>query len=304
MPDYPYECRTDNLLKTYCYSATREAVVKPLGGPRDGQVQDHTKDHTWASRYARTLGRWRRRAAVLRDKGWQSAQTPMRLQVMRNCPPIGLRPETRALICGTPLICPWCFARSYVAKVYRAIEEVLFDGRRPVSFVRPLQLWAYKRTVLLPSDRYQFAAHAREDLLEPDNRNGDLNEFKLLGDIHGAAVFCSVHPWSRGRGSERQYGWMTRRSTLALMEAPPAGVLAMPGGQLASNVWHGSRQLWLDERLRKRQLAKLVAWAIPYPAGMLLANAGQALEILELPTRRMLSRSGLFRTPQIKELAA
>lgn len=71
--------------------------------------------------------RWRAALTRIQSEGWLPRPTrrggAIAIQYVRNCPPSGVGPVTRMRPCGQRLICPYCWARAYVATPYAFLAD-------------------------------------------------------------------------------------------------------------------------------------------------------------------------------------
>lgn len=124
--------------QAYRWRACRRAIMLPLFGKVAGKLMP---DQQVALDKVR--GMWRFRTVELCDAGWWAMKSWKHVTYAMNCPPFGVRTNTRSRSCGRALVCPFCFARERVLFQFRKFEQTLFGISGP--YMVGQQLWEAAR---------------------------------------------------------------------------------------------------------------------------------------------------------------
>lgn len=125
--DISFRCR--QILTSSRYHAARQAVLTPILTP--SWIPDGVPA---ALRDVQHL--WRRQVVRLYAQNWPYLQTDKALGYYRNCPPFGVWNDPPCRTCKRPLICPFCYARTFIIEPFKAFELALFGDlakRKPLD---------------------------------------------------------------------------------------------------------------------------------------------------------------------------
>lgn len=237
----------------------------------------------WGMRdsYQRLRKLWHWQLGRLRQGGWPCIQQGKDFGYACNCPPFGAICRDAPRYCRRPLVCPFCYARTYLMEPYRALERVLFGTReephepdpkwRLVEFVATRRLspqnevWdADNKCLVLKKARHLVRVDRRVevDYLQP-----------LAGFVHHRMEFF-------------QGFWPLKRS----------GVLLCKGRTELPKPQHGFRLHDVHKQLTKKLLAQVVARTFSMPKTSFLAEIDDLLLYLDMfEGMRMFSRYGKVR---------
>ncbi|WP_145038359.1 hypothetical protein [Gimesia chilikensis] len=217
---------------------------------------------------------WRNRLVALKQERYAPAMKPLQMQFARNCPPASVLTDQSGMRhCTLRKICPFCWGRKYIYKVWNhACPAIISDGDkfsphdREVVLLEYVSVYDSTNQLLLAAKLYR----EQEQVL--------LKQYcKVHGAIRLEAFFVSPYDPNR---------LMLRRSTLALTE----------GYNNELKDLQGLNQHIARQHINKKQLSDIVAVATQYPPSLLKADVLQTRNIMEATKRiRSISFRGCMR---------
>ena len=117
--DWRKSFRINRVYDSYASRAARSAVMRPILHVA-GEKRSAEKDFS-ALRLC-----WYNRVLALKEAGWKILRSDKDAGFMMNCPPFSVKTGTKAIPCGRTSVCPFCYARYWVIRPFRAAEKVLF----------------------------------------------------------------------------------------------------------------------------------------------------------------------------------
>lgn len=238
--------------------AMRGAVLLPVFGA--GGAEDSP------ARLQQLRERWHRRLMTLYRAGWPALEG-VNLQYARNCPPFGVRTPQASRTCNRILICPFCWARRIVGKVYDRMHNWL-SSQEPFGLSEQVTLLEFRTTasvkprqgVLWRAERLRIAADMIRDL----SCSARLQE----RNAYDARAMISLHSV---RLEERKL-LVTRSGFLFVPAAKKIERLKFPSAQ---------HRLKVHLSMTRRSMQQAVSRVCAYPKSMLAAPADLLLHVLE-----------------------
>jgi hypothetical protein len=224
VPDFPYDITA--VKNGYCEQALWNAVYFKLT-PED----THSKPEKMIRAVQK---RWRLAASKLKKEGWEPMQG-VNVQYARNCPPLGCTTDQTGRPCKKGKLCPFCWGRRIVYKVYHRVHDAAFATKGSTSSKPELDVMEFAYT-----GNFDTVEDAIGDIAK--NRTSERDQVQHLG----SAVVITVVP--------KEVGVMVRRR----------GILVAPRGTGTPDNKNGCR--WtLPGVIDKSYLAKCVGYATRYP---------------------------------------
>jgi hypothetical protein len=249
--------------------AERMAVLKPLTPgltlAKDEQVQVSAR---------RVLELWRRRCNVLRQEGWELAQST-RFSFMRNCPMavVHARPNSDQRYtrpCNTIAICPWCWARRVVKRTWDSVTrgmELLHSLYTPERTEYP-----YKLIVGTQNGRVDDSSSQPGDLINQMQSSMTTTKRAWKRLAIGSAFLAVLYPAKSGN-------WHYSNRLLALV--PTAATV--------------SDQYRVVTNPTRRKVAEAVARFARYPSGLIFGDPDMTIRLLNARAgQRMFRTAGAF----------
>lgn len=153
------------LLRHPRYWAAHRAVTLPLAGfkPRYDDLPMAVE---------RLRKRWWYRLRKMADHGIEPFTDAETLKRFGNCTSFGQFSDGKTpRFCNTPLLCPYCYARSYVIRIYDAIAQHLFVAKQR-GCRRTVQLLAFESTHLYQWQDTETYHDALEDAVQDISQHG------------------------------------------------------------------------------------------------------------------------------------
>ena len=259
MPDFDYEMRDINL--AYPVQAMRRSTLDHL------VTQEAYSKHNLLSMTQEVMTQWRARVSALHDIGWDRVQDA-NYYYARNCPPFGVKTETKARVCTHLRICPWCWARMVTSLCWDKLLQGTFASKN-----------AKEAKVSIPGMSFlSFSYEKSFDLDELEKAVMTLKRDRMR-EVHsvkssGAYVVQTIWP-------NADYFTLVRRGLIVMK----------PGMSLEE---FDIRTDVLD-KVDRPMLVKVVGYICKYPVAMMRCKPEQAIEVMAaLKNVRVVATSGLF----------
>lgn len=296
-PDYDYSVTPESVYRTSPYVCAQRAILWPLCRSLTPLPGDDALSPLPRA-YGRLIAGWRSRLLTMGHAGWDplidpaypesSKLSPIRCVMYRNCPPFGVKVPRRGKVCGWSRMCPFCYARRIVLRVFFAVDFAFYGGEETPRDDLDL-VYAHRYRVAnggLLSD--QFAKNGRLDSVR--------DMLDALPGQRGAAYLVTMAPAKDG-------AFRYRHSLVVAVEpsADIRGLRAIPG--VRANVIAGNY-------ITKERIGYAISEAMSYPLGLMFGKAEQAASVWRVTRgsshrsragvtkttgERMLAMSGAFR---------
>lgn len=261
---------------------------------------------------------WRARVSALTNQGWVPHPGPNSIVFARNCLPTFAYTTPRTRPCGTPTVCPFCYAR-WVREIWMTVDQSfpnpkelnaddifdgdvldyddtdeglpqhgLFDGRE----LRTVQLGRD------PPEQHAFKYHAVEYINQytRDYPDDPAATQQFLARIHAElvavrkAVIARIDPSAAflyDTVAPAKTGWQIRVRHL-LRVAPGQALPATYGAQTTAHVTR-------HERPTRKVLFGAVARVCRYPTLMIRGDPGLTAMLLALRQSQRFRMSAMYR---------
>ena len=132
--DHPSNFQITCIRQSMRNRAMRMAVLYPLLGRWLDDKNKEATDRSIIEAMSQLRRIWHARLIELREVGWTWLRQSRNFTRVWNCPPFGVNTSSSYKYrCDRRMLCPFCYARSYVLKIFSLFERTLYVDRKPTT---------------------------------------------------------------------------------------------------------------------------------------------------------------------------